>query len=115
MQNKQRHLLLPAVFSAGSFLCLTLCALLSDPLSNVMYIVIFFTSLFIFFVSGGYLAVYLRKRQVSAKARYRIFIFSILTLIVLMFLSAESLSLIDFLILILIAFGLLFYGSRRVS
>jgi hypothetical protein len=113
--TKRQHLFLPAVFSALSFLGLMLCTLLTDPLNNIAYIAIFFILLFIFFISVGHLIVNLRSGQVSTRGKYRIFVLSTLAIIVLMFLSAQSLSLVDFLILILIAFGLLFYGARRVS
>jgi hypothetical protein len=45
--------------------------------------------------------------------RYRIITISVFILIVLMFRSAQSLSWIDGLVLIIIAVGLLFYGSWR--
>lgn len=112
---KKSKLFLPAITAGGSLLCLTLCALLTNPLNNVVFIVIFFVSLFVFFVSFGYLISYARRGYVNNKVRYKVFIFSTLVVVTLMFLSAQSLSLVDFLILLLIAFGMLFYGARRTS
>jgi amino acid permease len=113
--GKRQHLFRPAIFAVVSLLGILLCAILTDPLSNIAYIVLFFILLFVFFVSVGHLIVFLRSGNLTNRRRYRIFVLSTLALIVLMFLSAQSLSLVDFLILILIAFGVLFYGARRAS
>jgi hypothetical protein len=113
--GKRQHLFRPAIFAVASLLGILLCATLTDPLSNIAYIVLFFILLFVFFISVGHLIVFLRSGNLTNRGRYRIFVLSTLALIVLMFLSAQSLSLVDFLILILIAFGVLFYGVRRAS
>lgn len=113
MNFRRRHLFLPAAISAGSFLCLALIALLTDPVTSVVYIILFFGALFIFLLSFGYLLVHLRKGAVSMRNRYRIFIFSVFLIVLLMFRSSQSLSVIDVLILILITLGMAFYSSRR--
>ena len=56
----------------------------------------------------------LQAGQMRRVYRYRIIIVSIFIVIVLMFRSAQSLSWIDGLVLLIITTGLLFYSGRRV-
>jgi uncharacterized membrane protein len=115
MQKHTHRFLIPATFMAGSFLFLLLTLLLTNPLQNLDFIIVFFVALFILLISFGYLLIYLKSNQVSAKSRYRIFIISFLFVAILMFRSAQSLSLSDLFILVLICFGLIFYSSKRSS
>ena len=85
----------------------------TDPIDKAIYAVIFFGLAFIFMVSFGYLLVSAQLGLVSAKNRYRIVALSLVVLTLLMFRSAQSLNLVDGFILLLIAFGLGFYISRR--
>jgi len=59
--------------------------------------------------------VYFQSGQVTPKSKYRIFIISIFLLVLAMFRSAQSLSWVDALVLLLVTVGLLFYSSRRTS
>jgi len=109
-----RHrLLLPATIIAGSFLCLTLLALFTDPLNNVGYALIFFLALYVFAASLGFLVTLIQSGQVSRKSRERIFAVSLFLIALLMFRSVGSLSWVGGVILLLIAGGWLFYVSRR--
>jgi hypothetical protein len=96
-------------------LCLLLMLLLTSPLNDLGYIIILFAALFIFLISFGHLLVYIKSDQVSLKSRYRIIIFSFLSVSILMFRSAQSLSLSDLFILVLICFGLIFYSAKRTT
>jgi hypothetical protein len=113
-QNKNR-LLLPTIFLTASFIGMALCGLLTSPLGNVVNIMFFFIAMFVFLVSAGYLIAYVGRGIVSPKAKYRIIVFSLTTILILMFGSAQSLGLVDILILLLIGCGALFYGSKRVA
>jgi hypothetical protein len=87
--------------------------LLTSPVKNIAWAVGFFAALEVFLLSLGYAAVYLQAGQMRPVYRYRIIIISAFILIVLMFRSAQSLSWLDGLVLIIITVGLLFYSSRR--
>jgi len=115
MTFTKSNFLVPAIFMAGSFLSLLLCMLLTNPMSNVAYLIIYFLSLLVFLVSLGNFLVLLRYGAINANRRNKIYILSILFVAVVMFSSAQSLSLADFFILVLITFGMLFYSSKRVS
>jgi hypothetical protein len=110
---KRKHVRLPAALAAGSFLCLALIMSLTSPVKNIAWAVAFFASLMVFLLSAGYAAVYLQAGQMQPVYRYRIIILSVFTLIILMFRSAQSLSWLDGLVLVIITVGLLFYTSRR--
>ena len=113
MKANRQHVLLPALFSAGSFLILCLLALLTSPVKDIAFAVAFFVDLLILLFSLGYLVTLMQTGQVSRKSRGRIFIVSIFILLFIMFRSAGSLSWVDGLVLILIVAGLLFYSSHR--
>lgn len=87
--------------------------LTTDPVQKIIYATLFFALAFVFMISFGYLVVRLQLGEVSAKNRYRIVSVSLIILTLLMFRSAQSLSWVDAVILLLIAFGLGFYISRR--
>ncbi len=115
MKLKQKPYFLPVLVSTGSFLCLMAVALLTSPLKDIAYTALFFVILFIFLVSFGYSLSYIRRgAPPKSKNRSRIIIISVFIVIALMFRSAQSLNLIDVLILILVVIGLLFYSSKRL-
>ncbi|MBX4188858.1 hypothetical protein KW792_02050 [Candidatus Saccharibacteria bacterium] len=85
----------------------------TNPVDNVIYTAFFFGLAMIFMVSLGYFVIRLQTGEISHKNRYRIISLSLILLILLMFRSAQSLSWVDGIILILIGFGLVFYISKR--
>jgi hypothetical protein len=111
----KRKLLFFGTSSAVLFTCLSLYILLTSPLGNVINLIFFFVLLLAFFISTGFFFTTLRYGAVEAKNKNRIYIFSVLALIAVMFRSAQSLNMADLFIMFLIAFGLLFYSSRRFS
>jgi len=113
MKQRNPHLLLPAVLSAGSFFGLLLIMLLSDPVQNVSYTLLFFAVLLILLLGLGYFLMALKSGRISPKSRSRVMITSILIVIILMFRSAGSLNWVDTLVILLLAGGLLFYSGRR--
>lgn len=113
MRQRQKHTVLPAGISAGSFLLLLLLATLTSPVRAISYAITFFTILLIFLVSTGYLVISLQNGRVRPKDRYRIFIASLLILVAIMLRSAQSLNLIDAIILLLVGAGLFTYSGRR--
>jgi phosphatidylglycerophosphate synthase len=110
---KRHHVRLPAASAAGSFLCLFLIMLLTSPVKNIAWAVVFFLTLEVFMVSIGYWAVYLQAGVMRPVYRQRIIISSLFILVLLMFRSAQSLSWVDGLALVIITVGTLFYSSRR--
>jgi hypothetical protein len=96
-----------------SFITLAILMMSTNPLDNIIYAVFFFGLALIFLISFGYSLVRLQTGKISSKNRYRIVALSLVFLILLMFRSAQSLSWVDGLILILIGFGLVFYISKR--
>ncbi len=113
MKAINRSLKLPALFCAGSFLCILVLFTATSPVKQISYAVVFFITLFIFLVSAGYLIATLQSGRVTPKSRYRIVIVSLSILILLMFRSAQSLSWVDLMILALVTGGFLFYSNRR--
>lgn len=97
----------------GCILALFLLMLLTSPVKKIGYAVVFFAILLFALISLGYLLVAIWGGAPSAKNRYRILVISLFIVISLMFRSAQSFNLVDGLIVILVAFGLLFYGGRR--
>ncbi len=87
--------------------------LLSNPLDNVSYAILFFAVLLILLLSLGYLLFGLSGHRPGRKARSRIAIISVLVVILLMFRSAGSLNWIDLVVVALLGLGLLFYSGRR--
>jgi hypothetical protein len=105
--------LLPAALTLASFLSLVFCTLFTSPVKNISYVAIFFVALLVFMMSLLYLAVSIRAGEVSSKNRYKIFSLSVFLVVLLMFRSAQSLSVVDIFILVLITGGLFFYISKR--
>jgi hypothetical protein len=114
MEPKTNNLIKPIACLIISAACLAGCALLTSPFGNVTNIIIFFVTLLAFLASLGYLIALIGRGEVGPKAKYKIMVLSLTIVLVLMFRSAQSLSAEDILILILIAFGALFYGTKRV-
>jgi hypothetical protein len=115
MIKSKRRFLLPAIVSAGSFLCLASFLLFTNPLQNLGFVIFLFVALFIFLVSLGYLLAYIKSPVITSRSRFRIIIFSFLCVAVLMFRSAQTLNFSDLLILLLLGFGLIFYTAKRTS
>lgn len=113
VKANRQQVLLPAIFSAGSFFCIGLLMMLTSPVEKIAYAVLFFGLLTVFLVSLGYLFTLLQAGQVSRRSRGRILSLSVFVLLAVMFRSAGSLSWVGGLILVLIVAGLLFYGSHR--
>jgi hypothetical protein len=96
-----------------SFLGLAALMMTTDPFNKIIYAVFFFGLALIFMISLGFWLVRLQLGEVSPKNRYRVVALSLIVLILLMFRSAQSLNWVDAFILLLIAFGLGFYISKR--
>lgn len=99
----------------GSLLGLVILTTATNPIDNVIYAAFFFGLTLTLLLSSGFFMVRLQTGEVSHKNRYRIVTLSLVFLILLMFRSAQSLSWVDGIILILIGFGLVFYISKRSS
>ena len=113
MKTRNRHFLFPATLFAASFLSLLAIILLSNPLDNVSYAILFFAVLLILLLSLGHLLLGLSGHRAGRKARSRIAIISVLLITLLMFRSADSLNWIDLVVVVLLGLGLLFYSGRR--
>lgn len=96
-----------------SLIGLIMLTSLTNPIDNVIYTFLFFGLALVLLLGAGHLIVKVQTGEVSSKNRYRIVALSLVILILIMFRSAQSLSWVDGLILILIGFGLVFYISRR--
>lgn len=101
--------------SVVSFLAVLTIMLSTSPIDKIGFAIVFFAVFWALLVSLGHLLIYLRRGQVTPKARNRILIVSIFVMLLVMFRSAQSLSWIDALILLLVVAGLLFYSSRRTT
>jgi uncharacterized membrane protein len=108
--NKRRF---AGSLTLGSLVALIILSSLTNPVDNIIYTALFFGLALLFLLSLGHFMVRLQTGEVSSKNRYRIVALSLVLLILLMFRSAQSLSWVDGIILILIGFGLVFYISRR--
>ena len=113
MHVLQKDIVRPALCFAGGLAALVLITLLTSPVQKIGYAILFFAALLFTLVSLGYLVMRLWGAKPSPKNRYRIFIISLFIVVALMFRSAQSLNWTDALIVLLVAFGLLFYGGRR--
>jgi inner membrane protein involved in colicin E2 resistance len=108
--KRKHHAGLTALMSlAGLIILMTV----TNPVDNVIYTALFFGLALVFMVSLGYFVIRLQNGEISHKNRYRIVSLSLVLLILLMFRSAQSLSWVDGIILVLIGFGLIFYISKR--
>ena len=103
---------------AGTLALLSLAGLAilmtsTSPIDNILYAALFFFLALVFLLSLGIFSVRLQTGEVSHKNRYRVISLSLVVLILLMFRTAQSLSWVDGIILVLIGFGLVFYISKR--
>ena len=96
-----------------SFVGVVALMMTTNPFDKIIYAVVFFALAMTFMISLGFWLVRLQLGEVSSKNRYRIVALSLLILTLLMFRSAQSLSWVDAVILLLITFGMGFYISRR--
>lgn len=87
--------------------------LLTDPVQNVAYALIFFAVLFVLFLSLGHVLAGIKPGRINPVLRSRAVIASVLLTIFLMFRSAGSLNWVDILVMLLLGAGLLFYSGRR--
>ena len=110
--NKHRHKL-SGILTLASLASLAILMTNTDPIDNIIYSALFFFLALVFLLSLGFFAVRLQTGEVSHKNRYRVISLSLVLLILLMFRTAQSLSWVDGIILILIGFGLVFYISKR--
>jgi uncharacterized membrane protein len=108
--SKLKHSASICLLSLAAIIGLTLW---TSPIDNIIYAVFFFGLALVFLISLGYFLIRLQTGEVSHKNRYRIIALSLILLILLMFRSAQSLSWVDGVILVLIGFGMAFYISRR--
>ena len=110
---RRKHLLIPLLLSVASLLFMLVFAGLTSPIDRIAFAIVFFIALLVFLVSLGHLIVLLQNGQISSKSRYRIWIVSLLILVTVMLRSAQSLNIWGLAMVVLIAFGLIFYSSRR--
>ncbi|MEX1995655.1 MAG: hypothetical protein WD887_02675 [Candidatus Saccharimonadales bacterium] len=113
VNNSKHALRLPASVSAGSFLVLLLLMVLTSPIKNIAYAVLFFGTLLVFLLSSLALLIRFQIGSLSRLNRYRIIILSVAILIMIMFRSAQSLNWVDGFVLVIATVGLLFYVGRR--
>jgi uncharacterized membrane protein len=107
------HTRLSGILCLFSLIVLIVLMSLTNPVDNIIYTVAFFGLALVFLLSFGHFMVRLQTGEINAKNRYRVVASSLILLILAMFLSAQSLSWVDGIILVLIGFGLVFYISRR--
>jgi hypothetical protein len=103
MFNSRRRL--SGLLALASLLSLVLLMSLTNPIDNIIYSVFFFGLALVFLVSLGLFMVRLQTGEASLRNRYRVIALSLILLILVMFRSAQSLSWVDGIILILIGFG----------
>jgi len=113
MSQRAKQLKASGLTLLGSFLFLLVFMSLTNPVNNISYSIVVFLGFLVFLISLGFFFIKLQNGQVSPKNRSRIFIVSFLLVVSLMLRSAQGLNLNDGFIVLLIAFGLLFYASRR--
>lgn len=107
------NLKLSGAFSLASLLALAVLMMTTSPVDNIIYAAAFFALALMFLLSLGYFIVRLQTGEMTPKSKYRIVAISLVLLVLLMFRSAQSLSWVDGIILMMIGFGLAFYISRR--
>lgn len=113
VNTRQKYVYLPAVLSAGSFFTVLLLGLLTSPVDNISYSIIFFAGLLLFFLSTAYLILFLQNGSVRAKACYRLVVIGLILITALMLRSTQSLGWGDILVLMIISILMLFYTGRR--
>jgi hypothetical protein len=113
VNTRQKYVYLPAALAAGSFLMMMVIVTTTSPIRNISFSIAFFFALLLLMVSGGYLTVYLQNGLVSPRAKYRIFVISLLIVTILMLRSTQSLGWGDILVLAIITVIVFFYTGRR--
>jgi hypothetical protein len=109
----QPKIKLPFAIFLGSLIFIILLVTLTNPLNNIIFVSLFFLSLYIFLNSAGFLIAGIQKQEIGPRAKSRIILISTFIVILLMFRSAKALSLLDGLLLLVFSAGLFFYLSRR--
>lgn len=104
---------LSAISMAGSFFCIILLILFTNPLLNIAYAMFFFLALSIWLISISFYIVFVVKGNISPRMRTKILILAIFLTVLLMFRSAGALGVIDAIVLCAVAAGALFYFGRR--
>ena len=112
MNTKKSQLRNSALSTAGFFIVLALLTMLSNPLKNASWSLLFFILLLLFLISLGKLILYLHGNDFGPKARRRLVIICLFMVVALMFSSLQALNWVDGLVLLLIGFGAVFYSSR---
>jgi energy-converting hydrogenase Eha subunit C len=104
---------LPFAIFMGSLIFICLLVLLSNPLSNIILVSLFFLGFYVFLNSLGFLLLAAQKQDLTPKNKRNIILLSTFVVVLLMFRSAKALSLLDSLLLLVFCGGLFFYLSRR--
>jgi hypothetical protein len=104
---------LPALIFAGSFLCLLAITMTKNPTQSVGIVMVVFLLLMVIIFCLGYILLILRAGSVGRRGLQKLAIFSIGLIFALMLKSADSLNVIDAIVLFMITIGLLFYSGRR--
>lgn len=86
---------------------------LTSPASNILMGLIFFILALIFLISLSYLLLGLGGRKIGRRGKLTAVVISVFVILGLMFMSVQSLNWATGLTLVLLAFGMLFYTSRR--
>jgi uncharacterized membrane protein len=110
--EQSRHKI-SGILALASFAGLSIMMTSTNPIDNIIYAALFFLLALVFLLSLGFFVVRLQTGGINPKNRYRVISVSLVLLILLMFRTAQSLSWVDGIILILIGFGLVFYISKR--
>jgi hypothetical protein len=104
---------LPFAIFSGSLIFICLLILLTNPMSNIIFVSVFFLALYVFLNSLGFLVLAIQNQDFTPKNRQNIILLSTFIVVLLMFRSAKALSLLDGLLLLIFSAGLFFYLSRR--
>jgi hypothetical protein len=112
MSRLKRYKLSMTLFVLSG-LTIVLLALLTSPIHQISWAIVFFVALLFMFISFGHILVERVVGQVSSRSRYRIFVISIFLLVAIMFRSAQSLRLPDLIVILSVTVLLIFYGNRR--
>lgn len=114
VKSIKAHQKLPLLALAASFLCLGLITLVSSPVRSPSLILLFFALVLVLLISGLFSLLGVRQ-PLSLRRRRLVVVGSIYITVLLMFKSANSLGLMDVLILLLASAGVIFYLNRRVQ
>lgn len=105
---------LPNIFLLGSFLVVLGILLLASPQGSVLAVLLFFPALYVFLVSlTVFIGKLLKGSKLSRVAIYKVAIIEAGLVIGVMFFTAQSLRLVDAVVIALITAGALFYLTHR--